>query len=1436
VKFVRFALGRAKIVLFVVLVLAALGIHSYLVAPQSIFPTMSFSRIDVVAEAGDLPPERVRVAVTRPLAEALQNLPSLTRVRSTSSQGSGELIAEFDPNTDPRADLQYVQGAIQAVRGSIPAAKNITAVIVTPNAEPVVSYALVSKALSQAVVRSLATRTIVPAFYGTPGLGRVLVIGGPLAEYHVDLDPSRLSAVGLSAADVGTAIADANNVQAVGSTSSGYQRQILVIDAALRDARSLGAINIPLKNMTTIPLSSLGTIRLGVAPDTVAAATNGSHAVVLNAYGLAGADAVKLAAAFKARLDTVRARLPADIEVVNTWDQTTLIIDSQTSLRDAILLGALLAIAIIYFFLRSWRMTLVAAAVIPLAMSIAIFVLERSGQTLNLMSVGGLAVAVGLIIDDAIVVIENIARNLAENPERERSETVAVAISQIAIPMVASTVTTVVVFIPLALLSGVTGYFFRALAFTLSASLLVSLALAIFVAPIIASALLKTEQGSGEGGGALARRYEPVLRFALARRPQVFIASGLVLVITVVLLSRLPSDFLPKMDEGKFELKYTMPTGATLAATDSAASSMERIVIADPAVEAESRFTGIDTNGYSPTQQNTGTLRVTLKQKRDGSFDEISARIRDSIATAIPAATLDFHQILEDQLNDLSGAPAPIEVSIVGVDQARLLTYGDTLATALGKIPGIVDPFNGAVYDDPTRTISPQQARLAALGVGSSDLADALSARTQGTVATELAGSAQLIPVRVRTGTPIDTNALATSTLATKGGTTSIGSVAPVGDPVLASEINEENGQRLIRVTANIQGVALSAVIPQIQTAIARIGLAPGYSASIGGQYTAQKSSFSEFLTVLAVAIVLVFTVMLATFGSFRLPLVILTAIPLALIGVALGLFLTHTPFNVSSFMGLLLLVGIVVKNGILLIDVANKRQLAGDDVTTALIEAGKQRLRPIVMTTLAAIGGLLPLAFGIGSGSEMEKPLAIAVIGGLSTATIFTLIVIPVLYATFLGRRRIVGPSSRIVAAATAVVFACAFLTPPAARAQTPSVQIQILSFTNLTLDAAQRIALAASPEVRIARAVVDQQAALLAQARGTYGLAGNVGYAESPQGAAEGTIASRITSYGLSFTVGDLLALSPLVAQATAAARQSALDEIVAERTERIRTIGLYFAALKARALLASKTELLRAADLQTAASQKRFSAGDAPRLDLIRAQVVAAKARADVANARATDANATDALARECALDVGQLAPTAVRTLDTVVPIEPDRALAQAHLARLELRSSDENVRAANASVNAARRNAIPPITLGAGYNRGVDGGFRIAGPTATAQMTIPLSGAAGSRVAAQRAVLVQAESKQESVVRALDLEVSSAARNAAATIEAQNATSSALTGASAELAATTTGYASGASSSLEVSTARATYAQAVNDDLSAIYDRAQAQAVLALEVGS
>jgi CzcA family heavy metal efflux pump len=1423
----RFALDRAKLIVFVAVVLALLGVGAYAIAPRSIFPQMTFARIDVVVDAGDLPPDRVRIAVTVPLERAFQTLPALQRLRANSAQGAADIVLDFDPHTDSRTDLQIVNQALTVVRSSIPAATNIDALIVDPNAEPVVSYALTSRVLSQAALRQFIQTRVLPAFAGTAGLGRISAIGGPPIEYLVDLNAATIAAVGLSATDVANAIADANDVTSVGSTERYNEQYVLLVDAALHDARSIAAIGVPLKSGLTIPVGSLGRVRLTTGMPTNQAATNGTHSVMLNAYMLAGADAVTLAREVAVRLDQVRPTLPVDVTVTKYWDQTRLIVDSQDSLRDAILLGAVLAVIVIFLFLRNLRMTLVAATIIPLAMAIAIFALEASGQSLNLMSVGGLAVAVGLIIDDAIVVIEAIARELAEYPGRPAREVVIDAASRLAGAMAASTATTVVVFIPLGLLTGITGFFFRALAFTLAAALIVSLLLALLVTPILAAAFVRRNTQHIERPDRLATRYRPLLSWALDHRGLVFAGAAVILATTFIVLARLPSDFLPNLDEGEFEIKYTLPPGTNLATSDAIATTMEHIVMRDPAVAVEGRVTGIDTNGFTPTLPTIGTLRIALVTGKRDSYDVVSDRLRDAITARLPVVSLDLHQLLEDQINDLSGAPEPVEIAITGPDQDHLIALASETADAIGKVPGIVDTNNGVVYDEPTLRFAPRSSRLAALGITPGDFAGAIGARTQGSVAAEIPANETTTPVRVRVaGGPIDASSVGDLTLFTHSGATRAGSLASVEPAATASEINDENGRRIVRVTANIAGASLSGVVAGIRRALATVPYPPGYSAEIGGAYQTQQASFREFANVIGIAIVLVFTVMLAAFGSFRLPLVILGAIPLALIGVALGLALTGTPINVSSFMGLLLLIGIVVKNGILLIDVANRRQAAGDDVRTALLVAGSTRVRPIVMTTLATIGGLFPLALGIGSGAEMEKPLAIAVIGGLSTATAFTLILIPVLYAVFTERR----VPRRGVALTTATLFflAVAFLSSPAGAAE-PAQRFAAVSLLD-----AEAAAVGASPDVRAAQAAVNGAQAALDQARGTTGLAATTGYAQAPQGSPAGTIASRVASVGAQLTLGDVFNRDPLVAQASAALRATTMDRISAERNERMKVAALYFAALKARAISAAQADAVASAQRFVAAAQTRFASGDAPRLDLIRAQVALAKAQADNATGRAADANATDALAREIDVTVGALGALAIDSTPVSAPADPATAVARAIAVRGDLQSATENVRAAQAGVDAARRSLIPPITVAGGYDRGTDSGFPISGPTASVEMVIPLGGSLSARVREQQALVDAAVAKRNGVLRTIGTDVAAAARDAAASVEVQAATAQALVAAQAEVDAATLGYQNGASTSLELSSARSAFVQAMIDDLTARSNLRAALATLALEM--
>jgi CzcA family heavy metal efflux pump len=993
-----------KPLLFVVALLAVLGAAAYVAAPQSVFPAISFSRVEIFAYAGDLPPEAMRAAVTQPLEAALQSLPALHATRSYSNQGAVEIEIDFDAASDPRADLQNVDAAVAAVRPKLRAARRIDTLIENPNMEPVVTYALTATSTSQADLRHLVEQRVVPAFTGTPGLGRVTVFGGPDVEYRIELDPRALAQARTTAGEVAKTVAEANVTAAAGTVDRGDQSRVVFVGTPLDGVSALRELSVldPAENRF-VPLRRLGTVERGAGPATQQASYDAQHAVVLSAYPALGADAASLQRNVAARIPHLLAGLPPGVRIARYWDQTRLISASQQALRDAILVGALLALVVIYAFLRDFGMTLIAAAVIPVALAITILFIERAGMSLNLMSLGGLAIAVGLIIDEVIVVIEAIAREFAEAPGTPRRVAIARATGRIAKPLIASTAANVVVFVPLALLSGIPGFFFRALAITLGTSLVVSIFLSLGIAPLLADALLRARKPQRSSLLALEPWYARLLGWALSHRRAVFIAGGLIMGATIVLAARLPSDFLPALEEGEFEIKYTLPPGTSLAATDRIATAMERIILNDPSVEGEGRLTGIDTNGLVPTPQNAGTIRVALRERGADGFGDVSDRLRDALAKAVPGADFEFHQLLEDQINDLSGAPEPIQLSVSGPDQATLIGIADDLTGRIGKVPGVVDPFDGVIDGNETIRVTPKTRGAGALTLGA--LSDAVSARVGGIVATELSDGDSTIPVRVSVSGPTP-RALERLAIPTAQGPRPLGALATIGKPSRTSEVLEQNGARMLLVTADIEGANLSDVIPRVQAEVAAVPLPPGYAVSLGGAYEAQQASFREFASVLGVAVLLVFLVLLAAFNSFRLPLIVLATIPLSPIGVALALAWTRTPLNVSSFMGLLLLVGIVVRNGILLIDAANRRRTLGATIHEAVIGAGTERLRPILMTTFAAIGGLLPLALGFGSGSEMERPLAIAVIGGLSTATAFTLVLIPALYVGAAPRR----------------------------------------------------------------------------------------------------------------------------------------------------------------------------------------------------------------------------------------------------------------------------------------------------------------------------------------------------------------------------------------------------------------------------------------------
>lgn len=1020
---------RALYALVAVLVIA--GVAAVLHLPEQVYPTLSFSRVLVLAQNGDLAPSLVQASIAHPLEQQLAAVLGVQQVVANSTQGAAAISITFDPSVaDSNVALQRVSTAVSSVQSRLPKGTDVVIQQVDPNLFPVLGYALSSNHLSSMRLREAAQYQVRPQLLGLPGVSLVTVAGGDVREYLVSVDPRRLAARRITVDQVTAAIAQTNTVTSVGHTDNHYVRSTILAMGQAHSANDIANIPVTTQGGTSITVGMLAAVVEAPAPPLWSTSSAGHSAVIVNVFAQHGASFVGVAQAVAAAMQQITAKTP-DIQSALFWNQGLLVSDAIGSLRDAILIGLALSTLVLYFFLRNWAATIVAAVVIPLSIVIAFAVMAPLHQGLNLMTLGGLAIGVGLIIDDAIVVVENVYRHLNAG-EHGRAAIVA-ALEEISAPMISSTLTTIVVFAPLSLLSGVAGAFFKALATTLAVALVISLILALLFTPNVAAQVLKVQHERRDAfGDAVQRRYELLLRWALVRRWAVLLGGTGVLIVTVVLGTRLGTDFLPSLDEGAFELNFRLPAGTTLAESRRVAGQIEDIVRHDPAIATEATIVGLTFAIVDvPAGVNAGTLRATLIPKpQRAPIDTVMARIGDRMREIAPIAQVSSKQLLADMLNDLSNAPAPIEIRVFGPQQAALAPIATEIASRISSVPGVSGAFSGVILHNPSVVVRAKPT-AGALGATPAQLATAEAVAYGGDVVSSVIQNPLTIPVRVRYDLPLDPTL---AQIENAPFVTVTGDVQPLsrlatflqGPP--QSEINELNSRQYLSVTAQLSGSNLGAVVAGIKQQLAGLTLPPGYTTEIAGAYALQNQSFGQFGFALLLSVALVFLVMLVQFRSFLQPLAILATIPLALFGAVLALFLTKISLNVSSLMGLILLVGLVVKNGILLLEYAHRREEQGEGVREALVYAARVRLRPILMTTLTALLGMVPLAFALGSGSELLQPLAVAVLGGLTFSTLFTLIVIPVVYDALaeLGRRGSPPPTApRSSTAATATAHA---------------------------------------------------------------------------------------------------------------------------------------------------------------------------------------------------------------------------------------------------------------------------------------------------------------------------------------------------------------------------------------------------------------------------
>ena len=994
--------SRAAALLAVALVIG--GVLAALALPSSIYPPLQFPRIAIVVHSGTLPPQSMMLTVTRPIEEVVMSVPGIRRVRSRSIRGAAEISAQFAASTDMIVALQQVQNRVAEVTGDLPMDSQIQVERMTPAIFPVFILSMTGS-LPTADLFDYATYVLKPELARVPGAGTIEILASDTREVEVILDPAKMTAAGLTVVDVSDALNAQNQLVPVGRFQQSGLQNLTLASGLWKNLDDIGNAPILVKNGATLRVRDVGTVAPGAPDRTMLVTGNGREAVSISVAQQIGANILDLKRGVDETLASIAKSLPAGIRISRVYDLAEFVEESIASVRDAILIGGFLAIVVLLVFLRDWRLTMIAAVTLPMAVIPTFVFMWLFGGTINLMSLGGLAVAIGLVIDDAVVVVENIHRRTGEG-----GESVIDAVQQLMAPLVSSTLTTVVVFAPLALLSGVPGQFFRALSMSLSVAVLISLALSISVVPLMARWAASHHKPAGEWHGRFEASYERMLGWMVGS-PLLSIAVAILLaVLTVGLFYAVGTGFFPAADEGGFVLDYLTPEGSALAETDRQVKEIEKVISATPEVASYSRRTGSEL-GLFATAQNTGDILVRLKPRnqRSRSSEEVINEVREKVHEAVPLADIEFVQLLQDMLGDLEGNPEPIEVKIFGNDPQRLAELADPVEEMLNKVQGVVDVV-GVQKGNPevTWTIDPIASERYGLTVA--QVSDQLAGNWLGEVATDLRLADRRVPVRVRLPDTyrFDPNWLPQTLIrSAEGKQIPVSEVAHMERANGQGELKRENLRLMASITGRLEGRDMGSAVTEIRSNLDKLKLPIGYTYEIGGQYQAQQQSFRELLMVFALAIVLVFTILVIQFRAWTPAVLILLAAPLSLGGALLLLLLTGTDLNISSAMGLILLVGLVVKNGIMLLDFSEKLHAEGEPFDRAIAHAGRIRLRPILMTTFCTLFGLLPLALGLGSGAELQKPLALAVIGGLALSTPVTLLAVPGLYAAIKGRER---------------------------------------------------------------------------------------------------------------------------------------------------------------------------------------------------------------------------------------------------------------------------------------------------------------------------------------------------------------------------------------------------------------------------------------------
>ncbi|WP_095011423.1 efflux RND transporter permease subunit [Tsuneonella mangrovi] len=991
---------HARTIWLAILLLTLGGLMAATKLPVSLFPHIDYPRVVVAVDAGERDPARMEAQITRPLELALRSIPGVTRIRSTTSRGSAELALDFDWGHDMVAAQLATQGELATMQSALPPGIQFDVRRMDPTIFPVYGLALTSPTLNQEDLRQIAELRIRPALTSVKGVAAVDVLGGSPREFEVRLDPSRMAAMGVSPTDVASALANANVVIGAGKIADRHRLYLVLVQSKLSTPQDIASIAVKTAGGTgsVVTLGSIGQVIPSSAPNYTLVNSNGQNAVLVNVRQSLRGNTVQVVNDVQAQIKALA--LPSSVKVTPFYDQSELVAGAAKAVRDAILIGALLAGLVLFMFLRSARLMAITAAMLPGVLAATCLILYAMGMHFDMMTLGGMAAAVGLIVDDAVVMLEHIMRRMQEGKSTDTPSLLEAA-AEMGKPLVGSTGATIVVFVPLAFISGVTGGFFKALAITIVAALTISLLYARFAIPLIAAYWLRDEdaEAAEKASGMIDRLQHAYGR--LAKR--VFVRPALFALVVAVLLglggyfslTHVPSGFMPRMDEGGFVLDYKAQPGAALADTDRQLRQLEKIITSTPEVASYSRRTGLQLGG-GLTEADEGDYFIRLKGGSRRPIWDVMDEIRTKAENQVPGLQIDTAQLMEDLIGDLTAVPQPIEVKLFGNDPKALEGAARKVGKALGQINGVAEVVDGLRVAGDAISVKVDPGAAAQQGLDPQAIASQLEAMVDGSPATQVRVGEQMIDIRLRSPRDLRERASQIATMplvAPDGHSVRVSQIATVSIEAGQKQLTRENLAPFIDVTARLNGISLGTAMKRVKSTVAGLNLPPSIRVEYGGLYAEQQKSFTDMTIVFGSALLLAALLLTLLFERLTWTISAIVTVLLSAGAVLCGLWITGIELDISALMGLTMVIGMVTE-----LIVFFFAEIDRDEPVSigALHAAATNRLRPILMSALIAILTLSPLALGISRGAGLQKPLATAIIFGLVAAVPLVLLFLP--------------------------------------------------------------------------------------------------------------------------------------------------------------------------------------------------------------------------------------------------------------------------------------------------------------------------------------------------------------------------------------------------------------------------------------------------------